>query len=115
MPKGYGYVIWGVGGLYRVRLLPPCAEAVPKPHEDQPLDGMTVTARGRGNLRRGDGLLVGDFVEVTYDERSFTVQNGKIEAVEDGAGEFLILLTESRKSLFYEIYTIEPCCLCSIL
>ncbi len=99
MPKGYGYVIWGVGGLYRVRLLPPCAEAVPKPHEDQPLDGMTVTARGRGNLRRGDGLLVGDFVEVTYDERSFTVQNGKIEAVEDGAGVVISKILPRRSSL----------------
>lgn len=86
MSKGYGYVVWGVGGLYRVRLLPARAKAVPKPYEDQPLDGVTVFARGRGNLRRGEGLLVGDFVEVSYDERSFTSRNGTVIPAEDGAG-----------------------------
>ncbi len=67
MPNGFGYVTKGVGGLYTVRLLPPSAKAVPKPYQPQPLDGQTVSARGRGTLRR-DGLLVGDFVEVTYGE-----------------------------------------------
>lgn len=86
MPNGYGYVVWGVGGLYRVKLLPTQAQALPENHPHQPLDGMTVTARGRGNLRREEGLLVGDFVEVTYDENSYTIQNGSPQPSPDGTG-----------------------------
>ena len=99
MPKGYGYVVWGVGGLYRVRLLPACAKAVPKPYESQPLDGRTVFARGRGNLRRGDGLLIGDFVEVSYDESSYTIQNGTPEPSPDGTGIVISEILPRRSSL----------------
>ncbi len=99
MPKGYGYVVWGVGGLYRVRLLPACAKAVPKPYEDQPLDGRTVPARGRGNLRRGEGLLVGDFVEVSYEESSYTLQNGMVQPAPDGAGIAISKILPRRSSL----------------
>ena len=99
MPKGYGYVVWGVGGLYRVRLLPACADAVPKPYESQPLDGMTVFARGRGNLRRGEGLLIGDFAEVTYDETSYTLQNGTPVPSPDGTGIVISNVLPRRSSL----------------
>ena len=99
MPKGYGYVVWGVGGLYRVKLLPACAAAVPKPYEEQPLDGRTVFARGRGNLRRGEGLLVGDFAEVTYDETSYTIQNGIPEPSPDGTGIVISKIFPRRSAL----------------
>lgn len=58
MFESCGRVIKGVGGLFSVRLNPGNA----------PLDGQTVLARGRGNLRRKGELLVGDFVTVTYGE-----------------------------------------------
>lgn len=77
MPSGFGYVTKGVGGLYTVRLFssPQAAAVVSTPREAQPLDGIAVPARAR-NLRRGDGLLVGDLVEVTYTSNSYTVRDG---------------------------------------
>ena len=83
--KGYGRVIKGVGGLFTVRML---TEA-PKGEASMsgPLDGKTVMARGRGILRRNDTLLVGDLVEVGYDESSFALDTeGKTVPLEDGTG-----------------------------
>lgn len=98
MPNGFGYVTKGVGGLYTVRLLPPSAKAVPKPYQPQPLDGQTVSARGRGTLRR-DGLLVGDFVEVTYGESSYTVTDGCITPSPDGTGISIERVLPRRSAL----------------
>lgn len=56
--RGIGRVIRSVGGLFTVLLSA----------GDAPLDGKAVQARGRGNLRRGGELLVGDLVELSYDE-----------------------------------------------
>lgn len=83
---GYGRVIKGVGGLFTVRLYE--AEAVPNRPlgERMPLDGSTVLARGRGVLHRKGALLVGDIVEVGYDDTSFRVENGEKILSEDGGG-----------------------------
>lgn len=99
MPNGFGYVMKGVGGLYTVRLLPAGADAVPPSYQPQPLDGCTVSARGRGTLRRGDGLLVGDLVEVEYDERSFHLSGGVAAPVDDGAGIVISRVLPRRTSL----------------
>lgn len=77
MPTGFGYVTKGVGGLYTVRLFSSsvASKVAPIPREPQPLDGAVVSARAR-NLRRGDGLLVGDLAEVTYTSNSYAVRDG---------------------------------------
>ena len=63
--QGFGRVIKGVGGLFTVRVFV-------TPEGALPLDGYTVFARGRGNLRRRGSLLVGDLVQISYDDSSFT-------------------------------------------
>ena len=79
MPSGYGRVVKSEGGRFTVRLLR--AEET-----GAPLDGCTVPARARGTLRN-EKVLVGDLVEVGYDESSYTVdQTGKVAAREDGSG-----------------------------
>ncbi len=98
MPNGFGYVTKGVGGLYTVRLLPHDAADIPKPYEPQPLDGQTVSARAR-NFRRGDGLLVGDFAEVTYDASSYTVRGGVATPAPDGAGIAIVRVLPRRSAL----------------
>ncbi len=66
MYQGEGRVIKGVGGLYTVRL----------DAGTQPLDGATVSARGRGILRRRGALLVGDRVRVCYEESAVAAALG---------------------------------------
>lgn len=63
---GTGRILRGVGGLYDVRM-------DGKEGEPQPLDGLTVRARGRGKLRRKGELLVGDRVRIGYDANAFEV------------------------------------------
>lgn len=67
MYSGIGRVMKNIGGLFTVRLLSRASADFPQDREDQPLDGQTVSARGRGNLHRKGALLVGDLVEVSYD------------------------------------------------
>ena len=84
---GYGRVIKGVGGLFTVRLFTRgsriCEACV---GDAMPLDGLTVSARGRGSLHRKGALLVGDTVELSYDDGSFSVRNGEVIPASDGAG-----------------------------
>ena len=102
MPNGFGYVTKGVGGLYTVRLLPPSspalASALGDRYDPQPLDGAVVSARAR-NLRRGDGLLVGDLVEVTYTTKSYTVRDGVPVPDPDGTDLAIARVLPRRSSL----------------
>ena len=78
MPSGYGRVLKSEGGRFTVRLL--------RTEPVSPLDGCTVLARARGTLR-SEKVLVGDYVEVGYDESSYTVgEDGTVTAKEDGTG-----------------------------
>ena len=77
---GYGLVTKSIGGLFTVRLDPTNGEK-------QPLDGMSIFARARGNLRRRGELLVGDRVRVSYDETAFSVgEDGSVTLATDGSG-----------------------------
>lgn len=84
--QGFGRIVKSIGGLFEVRLFdrahcPPQAEHLPAP-----LDGCTVTARGRGSLHRKDTLLVGDIVEVSYDDSSYQIDaDGTPRPRSDGA------------------------------
>ena len=101
MPNGFGYVTKGVGGLYTVQLLlpsSPTVSAVAASSDPQPLDGTVVTARAR-NLRRREGLLVGDLVEVTYTEKSYTMQNGTPVPVPDGTEIAIVRVLPRRSAL----------------
>ena len=84
--QGYGRVIKGVGGLFTVRMFDGASRLHADPYAPMPLDGLTVHARGRGVLHRKGALLVGDLVEVSYDDGSFTVTDGVVCPAEDGAG-----------------------------
>ena len=84
--QGYGRVIKGVGGLFTVRMFDGVSRLHADPYVPMPLDGLTVHARGRGVLHRKGALLVGDLVEVSYDDGSFTVTDGTVRPAEDGAG-----------------------------
>ena len=79
MSNGYGRVLKSEGGRFTVRLLRTGPAGAP-------LDGCTVLARARGTLR-SEKVLVGDFVEVGYDESSYTVgADGIATARADGTG-----------------------------
>ena len=80
----YGRVIKGVGGLFTVRLLTASSRLHNGECEPMPLDGLTVFARGRGVLHKKGALLVGDLVEVSYDDSSFTREDGVIIPSPDG-------------------------------
>ena len=60
---GYGRVIKGVGGLFTVRMFDRASRLHNEAGDPMPLDGMTVSARGRGVLHKKGALLVGDLVE----------------------------------------------------
>ena len=64
-----------------------------------PLDGAIVTGRGRGSLRRGAGLLVGDRVEVLYDDTAFSSFDGRICPAEDGRGLCIEEIEERKNAL----------------
>ncbi len=82
----YGRVIKGVGGLFTVRLWDGASRLHSEGCEPMPLDGQTVFARGRGVLHKKGALLVGDVVEVSYDDTSFTTRNGQVLPSPDGTG-----------------------------
>ena len=87
MYQGFGIVTKGVGGLFTVRLWNIGSVNLPKDYAPQPLDGMTVSARGRGNLHKKGALLVGDRVRVSYDDTSFaTAPDGTVTPAADGTG-----------------------------
>ncbi len=81
MYKGCGRLVKSQGGLFTVSLFP-----TPPGETAQPLDGLTVTGRGRGALHRKGSLLVGDTVEVSYDNTAFSLQNGQTVGANDGTG-----------------------------
>lgn len=81
MYQGCGRVIKSNGGLFTVRLF------LDASREPMPLDGLTVTGRGRGSLHRRGSLLVGDVVRVSYDSTAYSVDDsGNIKCAEDGTG-----------------------------
>lgn len=96
--QGYGRVIKGVGGLFTVRMLSamPAGEA---PFPPAPLDGKTVTARGRGSVHRKGAILVGDVVELSYDDTSFFEQDGHTVPSPDGTGIAIDRILERSSAL----------------
>lgn len=82
-----GRVTRGVGGLFTVRVFDGTSRFYQtQPYTPMPLDGLTVTARGRGVLHRKGALLVGDLVEISYDDTSFSRPDGTVIPAPDGAG-----------------------------
>ncbi len=81
MYKAYGRVIKSQGGLFTVRVF-----SARDGEESGPLDGMTVTGRGRGSLRRRGEILVGDTVAVSYDRTAFSEREDSILPAQDGTG-----------------------------
>lgn len=84
--QGFGRVTKGVGGLFWVRVFDTTSKRLPADYTPQPLDGCTVSARGRGNLHHKGALLVGDLVQISYDDGSFTHSDGVAVPAPDGAG-----------------------------
>lgn len=84
--QGYGRVVRGIGGLFTVRMFDGNSRLHAEPYVAMPLDGQTVFGRGRGTLHRKGALLVGDIVEVSYDDTSFSKQDDKIVPSPDGTG-----------------------------
>ena len=83
----YGRVVKGVGGLFTVRVFDGTSRFFKDtPYEKMPLDGETVLARGRGVLHRKGALLVGDLVEISYDDASFSTEDGRCVPAADGGG-----------------------------
>ena len=94
MYQGCGRVIKSNGGLFRVRLF--CDAS----REPMPLDGYTVTGRGRGSLHRKGSLLVGDVVKVTYDNTAYSKDEaGNIKCAEDGTGVAIDAILERKNAL----------------
>lgn len=91
MYHGSGRVIKSNGGLFTLRL-DPAKDAGP-----MPLDGRTVTGRGRGSLHRKGALLVGDRAAVSYDDTAFAAENGETIPAADGTG-LAIDRIEDRKN-----------------
>ncbi len=81
---GFGRVIKGVGGLFTVRMMD--EESRLHAETPMPLDGKTVCGRGRGSLHRRGALLVGDIVELSYDDTSFSRTEGEVIPSPDGTG-----------------------------
>ena len=94
MYQGCGRVIKSNGGLFTVRLF------LDANREPMPLDGLTVTGRGRGSLHRKGSLLVGDVVRVTYDNTAFSKEeDGNIKCAEDGTGVAIDEILERKNAL----------------
>ena len=91
MYQGIGRIIKSNGGLFTVRLFPSC--------NGEPLDGMTVTGRGRGSLHRKGALLVGDRVRVSYDATAFSVRDGVTVPAADGTGLAIDAIEERKNAL----------------
>ena len=96
---GYGRVIKGVGGLFTVRIFDGESRLKREPYEPMPLDGKTVFARGRGVLHRKGALLVGDLVEVSYTESSFTKEGEEVIPSADGTGIAIDRVCERKSAL----------------
>lgn len=98
--RGFGRVVKGVGGLFTVRMFDGTSRLHTEPYESMPLDGKTVLARGRGVLHRKGALLVGDLVEVSYDETAFSVSpDGALLLSEDGGGVAIDRVCERKNAL----------------
>lgn len=97
--KGFGRVTKGVGGLFTVRLLDQNAKKSLCEDAPMPLDGALVFARGRGTLHRKGSLLVGDTVEVSYDDTSFTAENGTYIPSPDGTAIAIDRILERKNAL----------------
>ena len=94
MYQGCGIVIKSNGGLFTVRLF------LDASREPMPLDGLTVTGRGRGSLHRKGSLLVGDVVKVTYDNTAYSTDaDGSIKCAEDGTGVAIDEILERKNAL----------------
>ncbi len=91
MYQGKGRVIKSNGGLFTLML--------ERGTGDAPLDGMTVTGRGRGVLHRKGALLVGDRVEVSYDATAFSCVDGVTVPAEDGTGLAIDRVTDRKNAL----------------
>lgn len=87
-------MIKGVGGLFTVRVFHTEAG-----REPMPLDGQTVVARGRGTLHRKGALLVGDRVEISYDDTSYHLQDGVAIPAADGTGIAIDRICERTSAL----------------
>ncbi len=83
---GFGRVTKGVGGLFTVRVFDGNSRLHAEPYVPMPLDGQTVLARGRGSLHRKGALLVGDIVEISYDDTSFSKSGDAVIPSADGTG-----------------------------
>ncbi len=87
-----GRIIKMTGGLYTVRL---DAGAVASP-----LAGQTVECRARGTFRHEHTTpLVGDLVELQYDDSSFTVENGVPQPSADRTGLVIDDILPRKNSL----------------
>ena len=96
----FGRVVKGVGGLFTVRVFDGTSRFFKDiPYEKMPLDGTTVSARGRGVLHRKGALLVGDLVEISYDDTSFSQKGGVITPAPDGAGIAIDRVCERSSAL----------------
>lgn len=90
--QGIGRVVRGVGGRFTVQL--GIAEGAA-----MPLDGKTVVASARGALHRKGELLVGDLVEVGYDDSSFSRADGEILPASDGTAIVIEGICERKNAL----------------
>ncbi len=97
--QGYGRVIKGVGGLFTVRLLDSATKLAYCSDAPMPLDAQTVFAHGRGTLHRKGALLVGDLVEVGYDDTSFSVKDGTVIPSPDGTAISIDRICDRRCAL----------------
>ena len=87
-----GRIIKMTGGLYTVRLDAGIS--------DSPLTGQTVECRARGTFRHEHTTpLVGDLVEVQYDDTSFAVTDGKITPSADRTGLVIDDILPRKNSL----------------
>ena len=85
--QGFGIVTRSNGGLFTVLLYPVGARLFPQGRETQPLDGLELPTRARGNLRRRGAMLVGDRVRVGYTDEAFRrTEDGGVILTEDGGG-----------------------------
>ena len=87
-----GRIIKMTGGLYTVRL----DAKIP----DSPLTGQTVECRARGTFRHERTTpLVGDLVEVQYDDTSFAVADGKVTPSAERTGLVIDDILPRKNSL----------------
>lgn len=90
--QSIGRVIGSVGGRFTVSLGRNAAQPMP-------LDGKTVVAQARGALRRRGELLVGDLVEVGYEDSSFSRADGEVIPSPDGTAIVVESICERKNAL----------------